>query len=145
MNKPFQLTIEWAIGAQKRVHDYPWFDSYIDADLDHLEPFDKCVPCRRNLQEYGFSEAEATPLAREWLPDIMPYDYTSAAGFPNGRRLTDDTIDWFARLVSRGQSAPSIVGPHADILDRFPYLGPPHPIALGQNRPDMHEGAIAAT
>jgi uncharacterized protein DUF4331 len=95
------------------------------------------------FQEYGFSEAEATPLAREWLPDIMPYDYTSAAGFPNGRGLTDDTIDWFARLVSRGQSAPSIIGPHADVLDRFPYLGPPHPIPIGQKRPDIHEGAIA--
>ena len=41
------------------------------------------------FQEYGFSEAEATPLAREWLPDIMPYDYTSGAHFPDGRTLTD--------------------------------------------------------
>jgi hypothetical protein len=95
------------------------------------------------FQEYGFSEAEAIPLARAWLPDIMPYEYTSAARFPNGRTLSDDTVDSFARLVTRGRSAPSIVGPHTDLLDRFPYLGPPHPIAIGQNRPDMHKGAIA--
>jgi hypothetical protein len=83
------------------------------------------------FQEFGFSEAEATPLARAWLPDTMPYDYTSAAGFPNGRRLTDDTVDWFARLVTRGQCAPSLVGPHGDLLEDFPYLGPPHRVAIG--------------
>jgi hypothetical protein len=95
------------------------------------------------FQEYGFSEAEATPLAREWLPDIMPYDYTSAARFPNGRTLIDDTVDSFAHLVTRGRSAPSIVRPHTDLLDQFPYLGPPHPIAIGQNRPDIHQAVIA--
>jgi hypothetical protein len=67
----------------------------------------------------------------------MPYEYTSAAGFPNGRRLTDDTVDWFARLVTRGQSAPNIVGPHADLLSTFPYLGSPHRVLISQTPPKI--------
>src|SRR5262249_51701200 len=59
------------------------------------------------FQEYGLSEAEAAGFARDWLPDILPYDYTSAAGYPNGRTLTDDTVDWFAQAVTKGRSSPN--------------------------------------
>jgi hypothetical protein len=78
------------------------------------------------FQEYGLSEAEATRLARDWLPDILPYDYTRAAGYPNGRTLTDDTIDVFARAVTKGRSSPNRVTAHTDLLEDFPYLGAPH-------------------
>jgi hypothetical protein len=81
------------------------------------------------FQEYGLSEAEATRYARDWLPDILPYDYTCAEGYPNGRTLTDDTIDSFARMVTKGRSSPNRVTAHTDLLEDFPYLGPPHGIA----------------
>jgi Domain of unknown function (DUF4331) len=80
----------------------------------------------RVFQEYGLGEAEATRFARDWLPDILRYDYTRAAGYPNGRTLTDDTVDVFARLVTKGRSSPNRVTAHTDLLKRFPYLGPPH-------------------
>ena len=83
----------------------------------------------RVFQEYGLGEAEATRFARDWLPDILPYDYTCAEGYPNGRTLTDDTIDSFARMVTKGRSSPNRVTAHTDLLEDFPYLGPPHGIA----------------
>ena len=81
------------------------------------------------FRSFGYDEDEATGLALEWLPDILPYDYTSAAGFPNGRRLTDDVIDELLRVMTRGRVSDDLLGPHTDYLADFPYLGPPHPVA----------------
>jgi hypothetical protein len=78
------------------------------------------------FQTFGYNEVEATTLALEWLPDILPYDYTSAAGYPNGRKLTDDVVDELLRVMTNGTATDDLVGPHADYLDDFPYLGPPH-------------------
>jgi len=81
------------------------------------------------FQAYGFSETEATTLALEWLPDMLPYDYTSGRGFPNGRTLTDDIINAFVCLVTRATCVPCPVAPHTNLLSDFPYLGSPHPVA----------------
>ncbi len=78
------------------------------------------------FQALGYSEAEAVTLAREWLPDILPYDYTRQAGYPNGRKLTDDVADNVADLMTRGKVTTDLLGPHTDYLADFPYLGPPH-------------------
>ncbi len=82
------------------------------------------------FRSFGYGEDEATALALEWLPDILPYDYTSAAGFPNGRRLTDDVIDAVLQVMTRGRVSDDLLGPHTDFLADFPYLGPPHPVTL---------------
>lgn len=79
---------------------------------------------------YGFDEARATALALEWLPDILPYDYASGAGFPNGRRLADDVVDHLLRLTTDGVVTTDLVGAHTDYLVDFPYLAPPHPVAV---------------
>jgi len=61
------------------------------------------------------------------LPDVMPYDPTRAASFPdNGRTLTDDAFDWFMRVLTNGRVTGDSVGPHGDLLREFPYVGPPH-------------------
>jgi hypothetical protein len=79
------------------------------------------------FQAFGYSEPEATTLALEWLPDILPYDYTSAAGYPNGRKLMDDVADDLVRITTNGKMTNGdLVGPHSDYLADFPYLGPPH-------------------
>ncbi len=78
------------------------------------------------FETFGYSEAEATALALEWLPDILPYDYTSAAGYPNGRKLADDIVDEAVSLMSQGRITTDLVEPHTDYLTGFPYLGPPH-------------------
>jgi len=80
------------------------------------------------LQTAGYPEAEATRLALQLLPDILPYDYSQMAGYPNGRTLTDDLLDVMLTLITNGKVTSDLVGPHTDLLDDFPYLGPPYPV-----------------
>ena len=75
----------------------------------------------------GYTPAEAKRVAGTLLPDVMPYDPTRQASFPdNGRTLTDDAFDWFMRLLTNGRVTGDSVGPHSDLLREFPYVGPPH-------------------
>lgn len=78
------------------------------------------------LMSYGYSEDKADTIAKILLPDILTYDYSSSAGFLNGRKLTDDVIDIELNLVTNGQVTTDMVGPHTDYLSSFPYLGNPH-------------------
>ena len=74
----------------------------------------------------GYSAAQALAIAQILLPDILTYDYSSSAGFLNGRRLQDDVIDIELNLVTNGKVTGDGVGPHNDYLGTFPYLGNPH-------------------
>lgn len=74
----------------------------------------------------GYSAAQATGIADILLPDILTFDYSSAAGFLNGRKLQDDVIDIELNLVTNGKITGDGVGPHTDYLSEFPYLGNPH-------------------
>jgi Domain of unknown function (DUF4331) len=75
----------------------------------------------------GYTTEAATHVARTLLPDILRYDPRQAASFPhNGRTLTDDVVDVFFSLLTNGKVTGDKVGPHSDLLDEFPYLGPPH-------------------
>ncbi|TAZ35438.1 DUF4331 domain-containing protein [Rhizobium ruizarguesonis] len=75
----------------------------------------------------GYRPDEAERVARTLLPDIMFYDPTRPASFPeNGRSLTDDAADAFMAILTNGKLTGDGVGPHADLLREFPYLGPPH-------------------
>jgi hypothetical protein len=66
-------------------------------------------------------------VAGTLLPDVMSYDPTRLASFPdNGRTLTDDTQDAFLAILTNGKVTEDKVGPHRDLLAEFPYLGPPH-------------------
>ena len=69
---------------------------------------------------------EAAEITQGLLPDVLTYDWLEPPGFPNGRRLTDDTADWLLALLTRGRLTSDGVGPHTDLLDEFPYLGLPH-------------------
>jgi len=81
------------------------------------------------FQGFGYSEAEATRSAMEWLPNILRYDYTNAAGWPNGRQLADDIVDSVVSFMTQGRITTDLVEPHTDYLADFPYLGPPHAVA----------------
>jgi Domain of unknown function (DUF4331) len=74
----------------------------------------------------GYNAADATGIAKILLPDILTFDYSSAAGFLNGRKLRDDVIDIELSLVTNGKITGDGVGPHTDYLSDFPYLGNPH-------------------
>jgi hypothetical protein len=61
------------------------------------------------------------------LPDILHYDRTKPATYPNGRILTDDMYSLRFAWLSNGKIPPSGIKPHDDLLAHFPYLGPPNP------------------
>ena len=84
----------------------------------------------------GYTPAEAKRVAGTLLPDVMPYDPTRPASFPdNGRTLTDDAFDWFMRVLTNGRVTGDSVGPHGDLLREFPYVGPPHQSRVTTRRP----------
>jgi hypothetical protein len=74
----------------------------------------------------GYSAGDALAIAEILLPDVLTFDYSSTAGFLNGRRLQDDVIDIELSLVTNGKITGDGVGPHTDYLSVFPYLGNPH-------------------
>ena len=39
---------------------------------------------------------------------------------------TDDVVDVFLAMYTNGRGTADKVGLHGDLLDEFPYLGPPH-------------------
>src|SRR5258706_6773813 len=75
----------------------------------------------------GYTPADAKGVAATLLPDVLPYDPTHPASFPdNGRTLTDDGFDFFIRVLTNGKVPVDHVGPHRDLLLEFPYVGSPH-------------------
>jgi hypothetical protein len=75
----------------------------------------------------GYTPEDAKVVARKLLPDILPYDPRKPVRYPhNGRTLTDDVVDVFLSMYTNGKVTGDKVGPHRDLLDEFPYLGPPH-------------------
>ena len=74
----------------------------------------------------GYSPEDAKNIARKLLPDILSYDPREPVRYPhNGRTLTDDVADLFFSIYAN-RNVTDKVGPHGDLLDEFPYLGPPH-------------------
>jgi hypothetical protein len=84
-------------------------------------------PLSETLQRHGYPVDEATAAARTLLPDILQYDRTSPARYPNGRVPTDDVFSTRMIFMTRGRTTPQRIGPHDDLLAHFPYLGPPNP------------------
>ena len=66
-------------------------------------------------------------MAGTLLPDLIRYDPTRPASYPdNGRALSDDVVDGFLAILTNGKVTGDRIGPHGDLLAEFPYLGPPH-------------------
>jgi hypothetical protein len=75
----------------------------------------------------GYAPEEAERVAASLLPDVMRYDPARPARFPdNGRSLTDDAVAVFMPILTNGKVKGDGVGPHSDLLNVFPHLGPPH-------------------
>ena len=114
----------------------PSFNPILNADdikdeFNATDPVDDVKnylqPLAETLQRHGYSPDEATAAARTLLPDILHYDRTRPARYPNGRVLTDDVFSARMIFMVHGQASPQSVGPHDDLLASFPYLGPPNP------------------
>ena len=81
----------------------------------------------------GYTPEDATRVARTLLPDILFYDPTRPAAFPdNGRALADDAMDVFISIITNGKQTGDGVGRHNDLLPEFPYVGPPHKVRSPQ-------------
>ncbi len=92
---------------------------------------DRFVPVYAHSLEHtgGYAPEDAMRVARTLLPDILPYDPSRRAHFPeNGRALLDDVMDGFISILTNGNVTTDGVSAHADLLDAFPFLGPPHEI-----------------
>jgi hypothetical protein len=76
----------------------------------------------------GYSAEQAAAAIDEegTLPDMLTFDPSKPAKYPNGRVFTDDVIDYRLSFLSRGDIPPSGLRPHTDTLEQFPYLGTPH-------------------
>ena len=75
----------------------------------------------------GYSPEAAKAAALQVLPDILHYDRTKPATYPNGRVPTDDVYSTRFAWLTNGKVPPSGLKPHDDLLAEFPYLGPPNP------------------
>jgi len=75
----------------------------------------------------GYTPEKAKQVAATLLPDILLYDPSRPAAFPNnGRALADDVVDFFIPILTNGKVKEDKVGPHKDLLADFPYVGAPH-------------------
>lgn len=89
-------------------------------------------PWSRVLQEGGgYSPEEARAAAMIVLPDILRYDRSKPAAYPNGRALADDAFSARFAWLSNGKIGSQGLKPHDDHLTEFPYLGPPNRYPAG--------------
>jgi hypothetical protein len=88
--------------------------------VNYLQPWSKL------LEANGYPPEEATAAARIVLPDILRYDRTQPAAYPNGRALTDDVFSARFAWLTNGRVSSDGLRPHDDLLTGFPYLGPPN-------------------
>ena len=75
----------------------------------------------------GYTPEQARAAALQVLPDILHYDRTRPATYPNGRVPTDDVYSARFAWLTNGKVPPAGLKPHDDLLAEFPYLGPPNP------------------
>ncbi|MDX1410743.1 MAG: hypothetical protein R3351_01175 [Nitrospirales bacterium] len=59
-------------------------------------------------------------------PDVIIFDTSAPAVFPNGRELTDDVVDLVGDPRPLGNDTPFPDANDVPFLDVFPYLAPPH-------------------
>jgi hypothetical protein len=114
-----------------RPNQTPFLAGEQNAAYLAAEPADdaRFVPVFAHALEHagGYTPAEASRVAGTLLPDVLHYDPTRPASFPdNGRTLTDDVVDFFLPILTNGKVTQDKVGPHTDLLAGFPYVGPPH-------------------
>ncbi len=84
-------------------------------------------PLSQLLEEHGYAPDAARSAALTLLPDILTYDRSQPATYPNGRVPTDDVFAARTAYLTNGKFRSSGVKPHVDLLPDFPFLGVPNP------------------
>ena len=93
---------------------------------DRKRWLDQFVHLMGHTGNYSREEAIAEIDKERTLPDVLSFDPSKPAKYPNGRVFTDDVIDYRLAFLTKGECPPSGLKPHTDILKEFPYLGTPH-------------------
>ena len=78
----------------------------------------------------GYTPEAARAAALQVLPDILHYDRTKPATYPNGRILTDDVYSLRFAWLTNGKVPPTGLKPHDDLQDPLPLPRPPQPQPL---------------
>ena len=75
----------------------------------------------------GYTPEEAKRAAGTLLPDLLYYDPTRPAQFPNnGRALVDNVVTVFIPIFTNGKVKGDKTVAHTDLIGEFPYVGVPH-------------------
>jgi Domain of unknown function (DUF4331) len=93
-----------------------------DDVANYLEPWTEILE-----HAGGYTPEAARAAALQVLPDILHYDRTKPASYPNGRVMTDDVYSLRFAWLTNGKVPPSGLKPHDDLLAHLPYTGPPNP------------------
>lgn len=94
---------------------------------DRARWLDQFVHLLGHTGNYTRDEAIATIDSEGLLPDVLTFDPSKPAKYPNGRVFTDDVINYRIACLTKGACPPTGLKPHTDTLKEFPYLGTPHP------------------
>ena len=92
--------------------------------VDDVENYLK--PLSELLEGHGYSPDEARAAVLTVLPDILKYDTTRPASYPNGRSLTDDVFSARMAFLTHGAVTSDGLKPHDGLLALFPFLGLPN-------------------
>jgi hypothetical protein len=69
-------------------------------------------PLSETLQQHGYPPDEAKAAALTLLPDILHYDRTRPAHYPDGRVMTDDVFSARMIFMVHGEGTHQSLGPH---------------------------------
>ena len=98
-------------------------------------------PWTHLLESRGYPPAEAGETALTVLPDLLHYDRSRPAHYPNGRAVADDVYDVRMAFLTHGRVTSDGVEPHEDYLPEFPFLGLPN----AQGEGEAATGLLSAT
>ena len=93
---------------------------------DRRRWLDQFVHLMGHTGNYTREEAIAAIDRERTLPDVLSFDPSKPAKYPNGRVFTDDVIDYRVAFLTKNECPPTGLRPHRDTLGEFPYLGTPH-------------------
>ena len=93
---------------------------------DRVRWLDMFVHLMGHTGDYTRDEAIAAIDEHGILPDMLSYEPSEPAKYPNGRVFTDDVIQYRLDFLTKGEVPPTGLSPHTDTLEEFPYLGTPH-------------------
>lgn len=94
---------------------------------DRKRWLDQFVHLLGHTGNYTREEAIAAIDAERLLPDMLSYNPSKPAKYPNGRNFTDHVIAHRLAFLSKGDIPPDGLKPHTDLLKELPFLGTPHP------------------